>query len=88
MTNETMDLQAVLEKTTDRDFLRQMIGFTAQRLRALGVETLTGAEPGARSPDRLNHRNGYRDRDWEARGGTNRTSHSEVAKGKLFSELP
>jgi hypothetical protein len=31
MTNETMDLQALLEKTTDSDFLRQMIGFTAQR---------------------------------------------------------
>jgi putative transposase len=35
MTNETMNLQALLEKTTDPDFLREMIGFTAQRLMAL-----------------------------------------------------
>ena len=57
MTDTTMDLQALLEKTTDSDFLRQMISFTAQRLMALEVETLTGAEPGARTPDRLNPRN-------------------------------
>jgi len=56
MTDTTMDLQSLLEKTTDSDFLRQMIGFTAQRLMALEVETLTGAEPGARSPERINQR--------------------------------
>ncbi len=31
-TGTTMDLQALLEKTTDSSFLREMIGFTAQRL--------------------------------------------------------
>jgi transposase-like protein len=36
----------------------------------LEVETLTGAGHGERSPDRLVHRNGYRDRDWETRCGT------------------
>jgi putative transposase len=84
MTNETMDLQALLEKTTDSDFLRQMIGFTAQRLMALEVETLTGAEPGARSPDRLNHRNGYRDRDWETRAGTIELRIPKLRKGSYF----
>jgi hypothetical protein len=47
MTTETMNLQALLEKTTDPDFLREMIGFTAQRLMALGVETLTGVPIGS-----------------------------------------
>ena len=28
MTTETMNLQTLLEKTTDPDFLREMIGFT------------------------------------------------------------
>ena len=78
MTDVTMDLQTLLEKTTDSDFLRQMIGFTAQRLMALEVEALTGAEPGARTPDRLNQRNGWRDR----------APDSEAAKGQLFSRLP
>jgi transposase-like protein len=84
MTNETMNLQALLEKTTDPDFLREMIGFTAQRLMALEVETLTGAAPGARSADRLNHRNGYRDRDWETRAGTVELRIPKLRKGSYF----
>jgi hypothetical protein len=65
-----MDLPTLLEKTTDSDFLREMIGFTAQRLMDLEVESLTGAPHGSRSADRLTHRNGYRDRIWETRAGT------------------
>jgi len=33
------------------------------------VEALTGATHRERSPDRVNHRNGYRDRPWETRAG-------------------
>src|SRR5580658_106693 len=84
MTNETMNLQTLLEKTTDPDFLREMIGFTAQRLMALEVETLTGAAPGARSADRLNHRNGYRERDWETRAGTVELRIPKLRKGSYF----
>jgi putative transposase len=84
MTNETMNLQALLEKTTDPDFLREMIGFTAQRLMALEVEALTGAEPGARTPDRLNQRNGYRDRDWDTRAGTIELRIPKLRKGSYF----
>jgi putative transposase len=84
MTKETMNLQALLEKTTDPDFLREMIGFTAQRLMALEVEALTGAEPGARTPDRLNQRNGYRDRDWETRAGTVELRIPKLRKGSYF----
>src|ERR1700720_4329039 len=84
MTDTTMDLQDLLEKTTDSDFLRQMISFTAQRLMALEVETLTGAEPGARTPERLNHRNGYRDRDWETRAGTVELHIPKLRKGSYF----
>lgn len=84
MTNETMNLQALLEKTTAPDFLREMIGFTAQRLMALEVETLTGAAPGARSADRINQRNGYRDRDWETRAGTVGLRIPKLRKGSYF----
>ena len=42
-----------------------MVGFAAQRLMELEVESLTGAAHGERSADRINHRNGYRDRDLE-----------------------
>jgi putative transposase len=84
MTAEIMNLQTLLEKTSDPDFLREMISFTAQRLMALEVEALTGAEPGARTADRLNHRNGYRDRDWETRAGTVELRIPKLRKGSYF----
>ena len=64
MTDETMSLRDLLEKTADTDFLREMIGFTARRLMELEVESLTGAPHGTRTPDRFTQRNGYRERDW------------------------
>lgn len=84
MTDPTMNLQELLEKTTDPDFLREMIGFTAQRLMELEIETRTGAAPGARTPGRLNQRNGYRDRDWHTRAGTVELRIPKLRKGSYF----
>src|SRR6516165_8399395 len=60
MTDEMMSLRTLLEKSADADLLREMVGFAAQRLMELEVESLTGAAHGQRRPDRINHRNGYR----------------------------
>jgi len=84
MTATNMDLKELLEKTADTDFLREMIGFTAQRLMELEVETLTGAAHGSRSVDRLTHRNGYRERDWETRAGTVELRIPKLRKGSYF----
>lgn len=70
MTDDTMNLQALLGKSADADYLREMIGFAAQRLMDLEVGSLTGAGYGKKSSDRLAQRNGYRERDWETRAGT------------------
>src|ERR1700709_1864451 len=84
MTVTTMDLRELLEKTADTDFLREMIGFTAQRLMELEVETLTGAAHGSRSADRLTHRNGYRGREWDPRAGTVELRIPKIRKGSYF----
>jgi putative transposase len=43
MTDEMMSLRALLEKSSDADLLREMVGFGAQRLMELEIESLTGA---------------------------------------------
>ena len=84
MTDDMMGVRALLEKSPDADFLREMIGFAAQRLMDLEVQGLTGAEHGARSEDRINQRNGYRDRVWETRAGTVELRIPKLRKGSYF----
>jgi putative transposase len=84
MTDEMMSLRKLLEKSSDTDLLREMIGFTAQRLMELEVGGLTGAGHGERSAERLNHRNGYRERDWETRAGTVELRIPKLRRGSYF----
>jgi transposase-like protein len=84
MTDDRMALQTLLEKASDADLLREMIGFAAERLMALEVEGLCGAGHGARSTERSNHRNGYRDRLWETRAGAVDLRIPKLRKGSYF----
>src|ERR1700724_2364902 len=84
MTNETMNLKAVIEKTPDADLLREMIGFAAERLMDMEVTGQTGAAYGEKSPDRLVQRNGYRERVWETRAGAVELRIPKLRKGSYF----
>jgi putative transposase len=84
MTQDKIALQDLLEKSSDASLLREMIGFAAQRLMALETDVLCGAEHGERTADRLNQRNGYRDRDWETRAGTVELRIPKLRKGSYF----
>ncbi len=87
MADDTMGVQALLEKSADADFLREMIGFAAQRLMDLEVGGLTGAGYGEKSSDRLAQRNGYRERDRETRAGTVELRIPRLRKGSYYPAL-
>ncbi len=84
MTDDRMALQALVEKTSDAELLREMVGFAAQRLMDLEVEALTGASYRERSEERTNHRNGYRGRRWETRAGTVPLQIPKLRKGSYL----
>jgi putative transposase len=79
-----MSLRSLLEKSSDADLLREMVGFAAQRLMELEVEARTGAAHGERSSERVNHRNGYRDRMWETRAGSVELRIPKLRRGSYF----
>jgi transposase-like protein len=81
MTDDRMALVELIEKRADTDLVREMLAFAAARLMDLEVETLTGAPAGARSPERLNHRNGYRERAWDTRAGRIDLAIPKLRKG-------
>ena len=84
MTDDKIALRALLEKGSDTTFLREMIGFAAERLMALETEPLCGAAPGERRAGRINQRNGYRDRDWQTRAGTVELRIPKLRHGSYF----
>src|SRR5256885_6602541 len=50
----------------------------------LESEALCGAGHGERSAERITHRNGYRERDWETRAGTVELRIPKLRKGSYF----
>ena len=84
MTNDKIALRELLEKGSDATFLREMIGFAAQRLMELETEALCGAGHGERSDSRTNHRNGYREREWQTRAGSVELRIPKLRKGSYF----
>ena len=70
MTTVRLALTELLEKAGDGDFLRAVAEAGLQLLMETDVEGLIGVGRHERSPDRLNYRNGYRDRTLDTRLGT------------------
>ena len=84
MTNATIALAELADKGPDVDVLRQMVQFMAQRLMDMDVESLCGAGYDQKSAERLNSRNGYRERAWETRAGAVELKIPKLRQGSYF----
>ena len=71
----------------DIDVLRQMVRFMAQRLMELDVEARCGAGYDEKSPERINSRNGYRERAWDTRAGSLALKIPKLRSGAYFPEF-
>lgn len=71
----------------DADFLQEGIQLLSQMLMELEVQDETGAKKHERTPERKNHRNGYRTRTWETRVGEAELKIPKLRKGTYFPSL-
>ena len=87
MVESTMEPLAWLRKqleTADVDLLREMVGTFVQALMGAEADAICGAPYGERSPERVNQRNGYRERDFDTRAGTIALEVPKLRTGSYF----
>lgn len=85
MTEDRMALVELLQKSGDGDFLRCVAEAVLQLLMKTDVEGLIGAGRHERSADRLNYRNGYRERTFDTRLGPLSLRIPKLRQGSYFS---
>jgi transposase-like protein len=84
-----MDVNDWLRKQLEAaspDLLRAMVQDFAEALMSAEADALCGAAYGERSPERVNRRNGYRERGWDTRVGTIELALPKLRAGSYFPE--
>src|SRR4249920_2593181 len=66
------------------DFLRESLVWVVQQLMEAEVSELIGAERGERAPERLTHRDGYRQRPCQTRAGEIELAIPKLRRGSYF----
>jgi transposase-like protein len=87
MADVTMPGMDVIRKQlvdTDGDLLRELVSGVVAALMGAEADAACGAEYGARSPDRTNSRNGYRERRWDTRVGTIDLAIPKLREGSYY----
>jgi transposase-like protein len=84
MTDDRMALVDLLQKSGDGDFLRSVAEAVLQILMEADVEGLIGAGRHERSAERLNYRNGYRERSLDTRLGSLQLRIPKLRQGSYF----
>jgi len=85
----TMNAHAWLCKQLEQahpDLLRAMVKEFAEALMSADADSVCGAGYGERSPERVNRRNGYREREWDTRVGTIELSVPKLREGSYFPD--
>ena len=89
MVEHTMDVADWLRKQLQEaspDLLRAMVKDFAEALMGAEADALCGAGYGERSPERVNRRNGYREREWDTRVGTIELALPKLREGSYFPD--
>jgi putative transposase len=73
-------------EAADADLLREMITSFAGALMNAEVEALCGAAYSERTAERVNSRNGYRERTWDTRVGTIDLGIPKLRSGSYFPD--
>src|SRR3954453_20355206 len=84
-----MDVSSWLRKQleeADPDLLRVMVKDFAEALMSADADAVCGAGYGERTPERVNRRNGYRDRDWDTRVGSIELAVPKLREGSYFPD--
>src|SRR3984893_18508373 len=84
-----MDVSGWLRKQHDEaspDLLRAMVKEMAGALMSADADAVCGAGYGERSPERVNRRNGYRERDWDTRVGSIELAVPKLREGSYFPD--
>jgi transposase-like protein len=85
----SIDAVAWLRKRLEEespDLLREMVQSVAEALMSAEADAICGAAYGERSPERMNTRNGYRDREWDTRVGTIELAIPKLRAGSYFPD--
>jgi putative transposase len=85
----TMDVSVWLRKQLEEaspDLLRAMVKDFAEALMSADADAVCGAGYGERSPERVNRRNGYRERDWDTRVGSIELAVPKLREGSYFPD--
>ena len=89
MVEHTMDVSGWLRKQleeTSPDLLRVMVKDFAEALMGADADAVCGAGYGERTPERVNRRNGYRERDWDTRVGSIELAVPKLREGSYFPD--
>lgn len=84
---DSLPLHALAEDnlaSASPDLLRAMIKTFADALMSAEADALCNAEYGQVSDERVNHRNGYRPREWDTRAGTVELAVPKLRSGSYF----